>query len=198
MARKMYWADHLTGGDEGALDAIDGAGLASAAGALVLNMTDAYFYSLDDDLAGSEASPTVISPDTNAGDKRWVLQRLVGSGATIREVVKTATGDLTAVECSSTIINNYDQDDDATLTMPTAAAGLSFMAVCGTTVAKYLRIKADTNDKIYLNGVAGSDNGYVGIASAAVGAAITFASFQTGASAWDWIATTLANTWVAG
>ena len=72
------------------------------------------------------------------------------------------------------------------------------MVVCGTTVAKYYRIKANTNDKIYLDGTAGADNGYVGIASAAMGATITFIAFQTGAEAYDWIATVISGNWVAG
>jgi len=32
-----------------------------------------YFYVLDVDSAVVESSPDVISPDANAGDKRWVL-----------------------------------------------------------------------------------------------------------------------------
>ncbi len=115
----------------------------------------------------------------------------------IKEVVKTSTGNLSTAEVSGTIINNYGQANNVTLTLPTATSGLSFMVVLGTTVAKYFRIKANTNDKIYLDGTAGTDNYYVGIASAAIGAMISFATFQTGASSYDWVATTISGTWEA-
>lgn len=115
----------------------------------------------------------------------------------IKEVVKTETGNLAAAEVSGTIINNYGQSDDVTLTLPTAASGMSFMVVCGTTVAKYFRIDSAATDLIYLDGVAGANGEYVGIASATVGAAISFVAIQTGASAYDWIATSISGTWAA-
>ena len=130
--------------------------------------------------------------------KKVSLNTLKASISKVKEIIKTATGDLTAVEISGTLINNYGQAADVVLTLPVAVSGLSFMVVCGTTVAKYYHIKASINDKIYLDGTAGADNGYVGIASAAVGATITFMAFQTGAEAYDWIATTISGTWTTG
>ena len=87
---------------------------------------------------------------------------------------------------------------NVTVTLPTAAAGMNFIAVVGTAqAANTWKIKAGTNDKIYFDGVAGTDNQSV-YCTPAVGNYITFATFRTGASAWDWIARTGYGTWTAG
>jgi hypothetical protein len=36
-----------------------------------------YFYVLDDDIGGAESSPDKITPDANAGNKRWILQGII-------------------------------------------------------------------------------------------------------------------------
>jgi hypothetical protein len=85
MSNYVYAATVLTGGGTGALDAIDGAGLADLDIAMVVTPTGTYIYSLDADSALAESSPYVISPDSNAGNKRWVLSsenNLVTSSAT--------------------------------------------------------------------------------------------------------------------
>lgn len=114
------------------------------------------------------------------------------------ELVFSGTDTVDAAECYGTILNNYGQADDATITLPTIESGMCFTVILGTTVAKYYRVKAGTNDKIYLDGVAGSDNGYVGIASAVAGASLMFVAFQTGAGAYDWYCSTICGSWVAG
>jgi len=77
MANNFYWAIALTGGGSGALDAIDGAGLVDKDGAWVNVAGDAaYIYILDADSGAAEDSPDVIAPDTNAGNKRWILQTI--------------------------------------------------------------------------------------------------------------------------
>lgn len=73
MATNFYGATSLTGGGTGALDAIDGTNLADLDAAFVVTLAYVYFYSLDDDSAAAESSPDVISPDANAGNKRWIL-----------------------------------------------------------------------------------------------------------------------------
>ncbi len=77
MASNAYWANVLTGGGAGALDAIDGAALADLDTAFVVALAGNFVYSLDDDSAAAEMSPNVISPDANAGTKRWVLVNVV-------------------------------------------------------------------------------------------------------------------------
>ena len=111
----------------------------------------------------------------------------------------SANATLTAANCYGTMISNYGQAAaDVHLDLPTAAAGLNFIAIVGTAqAANFWKLRADTNDKIYLDGVAGSDNGYVGLAAPAVGDYATFITFQTGANAWDWICKSGYGTWVA-
>lgn len=118
----------------------------------------------------------------------------------MNEVLVTVSTALTTLQTSGVIINNYGQDTDVVNDLPAAAKGLNFIAILGTTVAKYYRFRCldAANDKIYLDGVAGSDDGYVGVASAAIGNAISFVTFQTGSGTYDWFATTLSGTWVAG
>lgn len=75
MANNIYPAIVLIGGATGALDAVDGAGLADLDAAIVQTDGRVYFYHLDATSGATERSPYVITPDTNAGTKRWILQR---------------------------------------------------------------------------------------------------------------------------
>lgn len=117
----------------------------------------------------------------------------------IDEIIQASSDTLTVAEVKSTLISNYGQGAaDNLQALPTAEEGMSFMAVCGTAqAANYFGFQADTNDKIYLDGTAGSDNGIVKIAAPVVGAKIYFHTFQTGAGAWDWMADTITGAWVA-
>jgi len=69
----FYGATSLTGGGSGALDKIDGAALAAGDGAIVITTTGMLAYTLDAASGAAESSPGIISPDTNAGTKRWIL-----------------------------------------------------------------------------------------------------------------------------
>jgi hypothetical protein len=117
--------------------------------------------------------------------------------AKIPEYVEAATDTLTIDQCYGSIINNYGQADDTTLTLPAIAAGMNFTVLLGTTVAKYFRLDPNASDSIYLDGVTTGDGKYVGVASAAVGNAIQFIAFQTGASTYDWYASTVSGAWLA-
>lgn len=63
----------LTGGGFGALDKIDGAALQNLEMAFGVVNGVQHCYWLDEDSGASENSPYVITPDTNAGNKRWIL-----------------------------------------------------------------------------------------------------------------------------
>lgn len=64
----------LTGGGATALDYLDGDLLTDGDIAFVMVSNVLYVYKMDADSAAAESSPDIISPDTNAGDKRWLLQ----------------------------------------------------------------------------------------------------------------------------
>ena len=83
MANNFYPATGLIGGAAGDLDNIDGAGLADGDGAVVITDGIAYLYHLDATSAAGEASPGIIAPDDNPGDKRWILQDVMCSGINI-------------------------------------------------------------------------------------------------------------------
>lgn len=108
---------------------------------------------------------------------------------------------LTAAQVSGTVLTNFGQGaENVQIKLPAAAAGYSFVAVMATAPSgNTWKITADTNDKIYLDGVAGSD-GESAIVTPSIGNFITFFSFQTGESpdTYDWIAQTGQGTWTAG
>lgn len=70
-----YSASCLTGGTTDCLDAINGQPLQDKDLAFVGSITIGgdYIYMMDSDSGLTEASPFVIKPDSNAGDKRWIL-----------------------------------------------------------------------------------------------------------------------------
>lgn len=73
MALNAYRCASLIGGGAGALDSLDGANLQDLDSAIVFTVDTVYFHVLDDDSGAAESSPDVISPDSNAGNKRWIL-----------------------------------------------------------------------------------------------------------------------------
>jgi len=113
------------------------------------------------------------------------------------EDIEAASDALSTSQCYGGLINNYGQTDNATLTLLAAATGMNFIVALGTTVAKYFRLEPNANDYIILDGTAGADGKYVGIASAVAGAMIQFIAIQTGASEWNWCATTISGAWAA-
>ena len=191
----FYPVTGLTGGTAGTLDEIDGAGLANGDVAVVVLIDDATYgnalmvYVLDSDSAASEAPPDVIAPDDNAGNKRWLLVKFSPLSLVARQpsITQAATDTLTAAECAGQVITNYGQAAANTQTLPTAAAGLHGQVVIATAGQGAFHLKAGATDKIYLDGVALDDGDKVSLASPAVGDTFTFAAFQTGASARDWL-----------
>ena len=76
---RWYNATSHVGGTANTADSINGQNLADGDKLIVSTTTNTYFYTLDVDSAAAEeaTSYTVISPDSNAGDKRWILETVV-------------------------------------------------------------------------------------------------------------------------
>ena len=108
MAKTVYIKTALTGGGADALDGIDGAMLVDQDVALVYVANTLYFYQLDATSGASEDSPSVIAPDTNAGDKRWILQAVRGEQL-VSEGDATISGSLT-VSSDLTVSGNLVVD----------------------------------------------------------------------------------------
>lgn len=80
--RVIYHLSNLTGGvDSTYLDYMDGDSLTDKDRAFVIFSGVLYLYELDADSGATESSPSVISPDTNPGDKRWILVDAVSTAA---------------------------------------------------------------------------------------------------------------------
>ena len=150
--------------------------------------------SITPNVDGDSLDATVIGRTTPAAG---IFTSLKGN---ISEIIQSTSDTLTASELRGMQISNYGQGaSDNLQQLPSAAEGMSFIALCGTAqAANYFRFQAAASDKIYLEGAAGSDNGYVSIMAPIVGAAIAFFTFQTGSTSWDWFANTIYGTWIAG
>ena len=74
MSKTVYLRTGITGGTATDLDGIDGDNLLDADMTFVTLTNVLYPYLLDDDSGAVESSPDIIAPDTNPGNKRWLLQ----------------------------------------------------------------------------------------------------------------------------
>jgi hypothetical protein len=116
----------------------------------------------------------------------------------LKEQYITSSGSLTALQCSKSIVSNYGMTDaDLVANLPTAAEGLSFICILPAVRARYFKLRAAANDKIYLSGVAGSDNGYVGVASGyATGSSAQLITFKASDGGFDWFCLPIFGAWV--
>lgn len=135
MANNIYPAISLVGGTDGALDKIDGDGLANGDGAIVITSAGSYIYRLNSTSGEAESSPDIISPDSNAGDKRWILTNVEDSiGFPITAAGKALLDDADAAAQRTTL-------------------GLGSIAVKGFWVgtgAEYTALESYDADTIYL------------------------------------------------
>lgn len=87
MARTVYLRTTITGGTSSSMDYIDGNVLLNGDACFVMESGIQYPYLLDDDIGGSESSPDLIAPDSNPGNKRWILQKSYSNIATDAQVL---------------------------------------------------------------------------------------------------------------
>ena len=110
---------------------------------------------------------------------------------------KPTTGDLTFVDCSCTMINNYGQLYENTQVLPPATSGFSFLTIISTTGNSF-HIKPHSGEVIYLNGLPLAVDSKVSLLVPVVGNCAYFYCFQTGLGIWSWSCTTLSGNWISG
>lgn len=99
MAQTAYLREALIGGAANALDSVDGSILLNLDFGIVVTNAGSgdqiYFFILDEDSAVSESSPNVIAPDTNPGNKRWILQTMISRNNSPPDTNTISSGVLT-------------------------------------------------------------------------------------------------------
>jgi len=126
--------------------------------------------------------------DTNIVTEQGVSEALdLKAPKLFTNTIASSTGTLSAAQVSGVVLNNYTQSTANTQTLPAAAVGYNGMIVIATAGAGSFHLKAGAGDKIYLDGTALSDGDKVTLATPTVGDYFSFWSFQTGATAYDWL-----------
>jgi hypothetical protein len=134
---------------------------------------------------------------TTASEARTTLD-VLGSVPKIDEYIRATSYVIPTGELKDHIINNYGQADASIIyKLPTAEEALKVIVICGTARAgKSLIIASGSTDKIYLDGVAGSDLGAIET-TPAIGSSILITSFKVDTLSWDWFVKVLTGTWTA-
>lgn len=130
MSVNNYSFRALTGGGAGALDAINGTNLSNTDLAIGFVTDTLYVYWLDDDSGAAESSPDVIQPDSNGGNKRWILIGSIGtSGTLLLSLLTLANTGLHLLDTNAShdliIAPGSDLTADRTLTITTGDASVT-------------------------------------------------------------------------
>lgn len=150
----VYVKTALTGGAAGALDSIDGAGLVDGDLAFVFTSNVFYTYRLDDDSGAAESSPSVIAPDSNSGDKRWLLQNsynvgyssISGTPTEHQQAVWTGDGTIKGVTVTGSKVMCTDANGE-----PVACTNLTDVAFSGYVPTSWI-VRAGTNNVLTYTG----------------------------------------------
>jgi hypothetical protein len=138
-------------------------------------------------------SPTASAYEIYADAGIWKLNTngIETSMAVPTEVDASTAASPTAIQLSSinnNTITNYGQAAaDINVTLPAAAANLSFLATVGTAqAANYWRFTSAAGGDMYLDGSSTGKN-YVQFSAPAVGNYFSCFTFKTGAATWSWV-----------
>lgn len=132
MANKAYGSKTtLTGGGATALDSIDGASLTDGDIAFVCVSGILYVYRLNASSGATDDGLNVIAPDTNAGNKRWILQSVTSlrGDAVAKAWVKfTGTGTVTIADDFNVDSITDNGTGDYTINFTTALDSANYCA----------------------------------------------------------------------
>ncbi|MCK4718565.1 MAG: hypothetical protein KAT70_07840, partial [Thermoplasmata archaeon] len=177
-AGASFWpATGLTGGVANQdLDEIDGALLGEGHVSMTIVDGFVYFHYLDATSGAGESSPDIISPDSNAGTKRWELVEVVAFGFDARDENITNVGNLALDSLSS------DDGTDIVVTLG-ADAGDDFNIDSGgfvyegdantTTIGSLIATTADINAGTMDNTVIGGGTAVAGSFAAVVATSLS-------------------------
>jgi len=115
------------------------------------------------------------------------------TAATPQVIVDT---NLTPAQVSRTVINNNQQTAAATLILPPATEGYTFIAIISTNVAQNWTIQRNGSDTIYWDsgGVLTAGKTYFRANAQAVGSRASCATFPVGGT-WKWVCGSVSGTW---
>jgi hypothetical protein len=160
MANNCYWVTNLTGGGVGALDNIDGASLSDNDTALYLANSYHLLYVLEASSGASESSPRIISPDSNAGDKRWLLKSL--NSSLLSYLTKTQADSpytVLAINLLGNVIHdNSGASGECIFQLPAGFESAIFRLEVK--AAQYAQVKAYTGEVLTYGGSDTASNGY--------------------------------------
>lgn len=116
---------------------------------------------------------------------------------TALDYTEASDNTLLSDRCYGSIVNNYGQTGNVTITLPTPTVGMNFLFIASTTVGMYYRFDPGVTDSIYIDGITTGDGKYVGTASIALGDCIQFIAIKTGVATYDWLAVVSMGSWTA-
>ena len=135
MAQTIYQdKTSLTGGSATALDGIDGNSLVDGDRAYVLipGTLTFYVYRLNATSGAAESSPNVIAPDTNPGNKRWILFSVMASSSVLVSTTQ-ADNDSSTNIATTAFAKSQDavlaREPDQGVNLTAAASGSSGITV---------------------------------------------------------------------